>query len=114
MTLQVRPVNRNRVGLRFRWLRRVQRAIAPLAARLRNPAPPFLRVGLAALLLVTLINLLIIAMDTLGAGVNLRDLEQQRGDEDTAQLSASLIAQSFRNPRPNLAEIDVRLNTLVV
>src|SRR5438105_12528383 len=112
MTLLARPVTRKPPRLRFRWLARVRRAIAAWLARLPDPAPPFLRVWLAAAVLVLLLSLLVVALSMLGEGINLRGMEQHRSDEDTAQLSATSIAQSFRSPRANLAEIDVELGTI--
>src|SRR5437764_14873725 len=109
MTLPVRPVVR-KPCIRFPALGRARAGLARAAARLGRPAPPIVRWLLAAATLAGLVALIVFSLLRLGAGIELRAMEQDRGDSNTGNLDASSIAQSFRSPRANLSSVQVLLS----
>src|SRR5262245_52090064 len=114
MTVPVRRTAR-RSRFRFPALGRARASFARLIAGLRQPSSPRLRTLLAVAALVALVVAIVYSLFRLGAGVDLRAMEQARSDSSTKDLpaAASSIAQSFRSPRDNLSSVNVLLNAFV-
>lgn len=66
-----------------------------------------------ALLLLALLAICIGGLASLGGGLQLRAFEQQMNDGNTGAggYDTSLVAQSFRSPRPNLSRIRIQLSS---
>src|SRR6476646_5688213 len=109
MTVPVRPVVR-KPRLRFPALRRARKALSSWTAGLNRSASPRARTLMFAAALVALLAVIVFALVRLGAGVDLRAMEQDRTDSGTGKLDASSVAQSFRSPRDNLSSVNVLLD----